>query len=281
MNNYTEEDLFRLNSITVETVQYLVFGKEVSSTGTPHLQGFVYFQSRKYMNQAIQIIGQAHFSVTRFAVASTSYCKKDGDFTEIGNAPTENKKRNDLEAFKNDVKEGELSMQYHREVHSAVVAKYPNFVRQYIQDKKKAPEVEAFPLLDWQNSLNETLNREPDRRKIIFVVDTVGNKGKTWFARYYNNLHDTAQIIPPGKKDAMALVLSDNSRVVFFDCPRSKQGEFIQYDFLEEVKNGYVFSTKYMSEIKQFKTPHVVVMMNEHPQMDKLSADRYEIIILD
>ena len=68
--------------------------------------------------------------------------------------------------------------------------------------------------------------------------------------------------------------------MVLFDCPRSKQGEYIQYDFLEEVKNGYVFSGKYEPRIKRFKVPHVVVAMNEYPDMEKLSADRYNIITI-
>jgi len=78
----------------------------------------------------------------------------------------------------------------------------------------------------------------------------------------------------------MAYVLDPLSKIYFFDCPRSKQGEFIQYDFLEEVKNGYVFSSKYESRNKVFPSPHVVVFMNELPDMTKLSKDRYEIIRL-
>lgn len=65
---------------------------------------------------------------------------------------------------------------------------------------------------------------------------------------------------------------------MFVDAPRSKQGEFIQYDFLEDVKNGYVFSTKYESRVKTLDNVHVVVNMNETPDMSKLSADRYHII---
>jgi hypothetical protein len=84
-------------------------------------------------------------------------------------------------------------------------------------------------------------------------------------------------IIVPGKKADMARILREDCKVFFFDCPPSKQGEFIQYDLLEEIKNGYVFSGKYHRVIKKFKTPHVVVCMNELPDMTKLSHDRYTI----
>lgn len=282
LNNYSAEDIERITALEENAdVQYVIFGREVSSTGTPHLQGFVYFRSRKYMSQCIQIVGQSHFSVTRSVQASIDYCKKDGDFTEIGDPPKEKGSRTDLEAFKHDVKDGMLDMKTLREVHSKVVADYPSFVRSYVKDNRSVPEVRSHPLRVWQSELNEYLNRPPDSREIVFVVDTVGNQGKTWYARYYQSLHEHTQIILPTKKDAMAFVLSVDSRVIFFDCPRSKQGEFIQYDFLEEVKNGYVFSTKYESELKVLETPHVVVLMNEHPHMDKLSADRYKIIVLN
>jgi len=64
------------------------------------------------------------------------------------------------------------------------------------------------------------------------------------------------------------------------DAPRSKQGEYIQYDFLEEVKNGRVFCPKYESRMKRLGKCHVVVMMNEHPDLTKLSDDRYSIVTI-
>ena len=78
----------------------------------------------------------------------------------------------------------------------------------------------------------------------------------------------------------MAYVVNEDNKVFFFDCPRSKQGEFIQYDFLEELKNGFIFSPKYESRVKTLRTPHVVVLMNEYPDLEKLSADRYSITTL-
>lgn len=121
------------------------------------------------------------------------------------------------------------------------------------------------------------MKHKPDERKIIFLVDRKGNQGKSWFARYYHHLHeDSSQIILPGKKLDMAYTVR-HVRVFFLDCPRSKQGDFIQYDFLEELKNGAVFSGKYESKMKWLDTPHIVVLMNESPDMSKLSLDRYDI----
>lgn len=128
--------------------------------------------------------------------------------------------------------------------------------------------------------MNSRLLLTPDKREIIFIVDRRGNSGKSWFARYFSMLHNDAQIIVPGKKADMAHVVDDQKKTFFIDAPRSKQGEFIQYDFLEELKNGYVFSPKYESSLKILRTPHVVVFMNEKPDMSKLSMDRYSITVL-
>ena len=285
LNNYTPADLDRLSS-PLEDVEYLIYGKEVGASGTPHLQGTVCFTSRKRMTQVKRVIGQAHFSVTKFLSQSIDYCKKDGDFIEVGSPPTQGRgkgKRCDLEDFKNSIKEGVTDLETLRELHSGVVARYPRFVKDYIrQHTADQGQVTDHPLRPWQQAMNEKLRLPPDPRKIIFVVDIGGNQGKSWFARYFCKLHpDTAQIIVPGKKADMAYVVDEKRKTFFFDCPRSKQGDFIQYDFLEELKNGYFLSPKYESVIKTLPHPHVVVLMNEHPDMSKLSRDRYDVTVLN
>ena len=109
----------------------------------------------------------------------------------------------------------------------------PRFVEQYLEDNEEKHCVTPYPLRPWQEELHATLILEPHPTEIIFIVDTTGNQGKSWFARYYTDLHDNAQIIVPGKKADMALVVDPAMKVFFFDCPRSKQGEYIQYDFLD------------------------------------------------
>lgn len=282
LNNYTPEDEERIQTYSSTPGVYLVYGREIGESGTPHLQGFVSFPSRKRMTEAIAVIGQSHFSIARCIPSSIRYCKKDGDFFENGEPPQppQKGKRNDLENFKADVKAGCSDTDILMENHSGVFARYRNFALSYIKMiHTKKPPVEAHELRPWQSELNGYLNGPVDPREIVFLVDRTGNSGKSWFFRYYQMLHErTTQIIIPGKKADMALVLREDNRVVLFDCPRSKQGDFIQYDFLEEIKNGYVMSGKYVSEVKAFVPPHVVVAMNEHPDYEKLSEDRFRII---
>jgi len=282
LNNYTPADVDRLMSPPAD-VEYLIFGREVGLSGTRHLQGTVCFRSPKNLSQAISIIGQAHFSTTRSLLRSITYCKKEGDFTEIGSVPersSQRGRRSELQDFKTSVKEGIKCLKELRELHSDVCAAFPKFVKDYLEDNTEVMRVELHPLRGWQETLHSELILEADNRKIKFIVDITGNQGKSWFARYFCDYHKDSQIIVPGKKADMAYTVKEDCRVFFLDCPRSKQGDYIQYDFLEELKNGYVFSPKYESRVKKLQRCHVVVLMNENPDMTKLSSDRYDIKVL-
>lgn len=89
INNYTEADIERLRGLDYE---YLIFGKEEGEQEhTPHLQGFVVLKNRKTFNSVKKMIGeQAHIELARGSNAEASdYCKKDGNFTELGELPPE------------------------------------------------------------------------------------------------------------------------------------------------------------------------------------------------
>lgn len=281
LNNYTDEDLNRLEKLVSEgDLTYLIYGKEIGEEGTHHLQGVAFFKKRVRLVQAKRLLGSnLHVEVPRNINASIQYCKKEGDWVEFGSRENNKGKRNDLDAFKDDVKKGMLDLSELREKHSEVYAKYTRFCLEYVEDNFPKLVIPVFELRVWQIFLKSKLETPPDRRKIIFVVDEIGNSGKSWFAHFYSQQNNKkCQVLLPGKKSDMAFVLKPNITILFLDAPRSKQGEYIQYDFLEDLKNGYIFSNKYESRIKTYEPMHVVVNMNEKPDMTKLSEDRYDII---
>ena len=59
----------------------------------------------------------------------------------------------------------------------------------------------------------------------------------------------------------------DGQRCVVFDLSRSQESH-VNYEVIESVKNGVVFSTKYESQMKVFKTPHGQHLVWKHPAMD-------------
>jgi hypothetical protein len=205
---------------------------------------------------------------------AADYCRKDGDFVEHGELFAQGN-RSDLDAFKHDVKAGVHDLKILRETHSVVYAKYERWCRQYIRDQLPPVIVEDLPLRNWQAWLNVELNRPADDRRVIFIVDPVGNSGKTWFAKWYISKHQSAQYLCPGKRQDVAYMIERN-RVYFIDCARTLS-EFIPYHLIEEMKNGMVYCPKYDTHLKQLDKCHVVVLMNEDPKDGALSADRYHI----
>jgi hypothetical protein len=284
LNNHTEDDILRLERLVDvdRRVKYIIFGREVGENGTPHLQGFVSLNVKLRMTVVKALLGSnPHMEIARNVPASIIYCKKDGNFSEYGEIPGNRGQRNDLEEFKTAVKGGMLSLKDIRATHSEVYAKYTRFCLEFISDNYPMATLEEHDLRPWQERLMRKLEEPADRRKIIFIVDETGNSGKSWFAHWFcNKIGEACQVMLPGKKADMAYALKPGLKCLFLDAPRSKQGEFIQYDFLEDLKNGYVFSTKYESRIKSYEPMHVVVNMNEAPDREKLSADRYDVINL-
>lgn len=282
LNNYVETELVSLReSLSKEEVRYAVFGKEKGSEDTPHLQGYVSFRKVKRFNAVKRLVGErCHLERAKGNEEQNyNYCTKDGEYEEFGERSTIGK-RSDLEEFKEAVKSGIRNLKRLREEFSDVCAKYPRFVSEYIRDNVPEPTLEMHPLRDWQQDLYKKLTHEPDDREVVFVVDYEGNKGKSWFAKYYCHLHDNAFMMRPGKHADMAYMLPPELRVLFLDCTR-KQVEYMPYTFMEELKDGYVGSTKYESCIKKYPKLHVVVLMNQDPDFSALSDDRYHVIKLE
>ena len=50
--------------------------------------------------------------------------------------------------------------------------------------------------------------------------------------------------------------------------------DYVNYGALEQLKNGLLFNTKYNSGMRQFETPHVLVMSNFMWDEAKMSHDR-------
>ncbi len=83
INNYTDAD-YPKPSLFV----YLVIGKEVGEKGTPHLQGFCSFATKKRAKAVSRVLPRAYLGKMATTVeACVKYCKKDGDFQEWGEIP--------------------------------------------------------------------------------------------------------------------------------------------------------------------------------------------------
>ena len=74
--------------------KYVVCGRECGENGTPHLQGFVYFETKKSAAQMKEIHPTAHWESMRGTVdQAAEYCKKEGEWYEAGVRPLNQKEK--------------------------------------------------------------------------------------------------------------------------------------------------------------------------------------------
>jgi RNA helicase./Putative viral replication protein. len=96
-NNYTHEDCARIEALDLH---YLVYGKEVGESGTPHLQGYFVLSNAKTLSAVKKMFlpGKPHLEVARGdAKSNYDYCSKDGDVFEKGVRPMSQKEKGDSE----------------------------------------------------------------------------------------------------------------------------------------------------------------------------------------
>ena len=93
-NNYTSESEECLKALEYK---YLVYGKEVGESGTPHLQGMITFSSQRSPQAVIKLLKGAHVEPTKSQYDSMVYCKKDGDVWEDGEPPLNQKEKGEAE----------------------------------------------------------------------------------------------------------------------------------------------------------------------------------------
>ena len=145
----------------------------------------------------------------------------------------------------------------------------------------------------WQKLLkNQLLIKEPDDRIVDWLIDPVGNTGKSSFARAYCSEDTTDAILMKiDNLDRMELSLINkinhyrdryykDPKIIFFDFPRaSNMLQVMQATALmEDAKSGYLESN-FGGKHKNIKISnvHVIVLANTAPDLSVLSVDRWRL----
>lgn len=119
--------------------KYIIYGKEVASTGTPHLQGFVSFENQMTLKAAIKRLPGCHVEVAVCPEKAIEYCKKDGDFTERGRYLTKEEKgkkeRLRWDEARELAKEGRFE-----EIQSEMYIRYRSTLQNIYRENRKSPE---------------------------------------------------------------------------------------------------------------------------------------------
>lgn len=186
LNNYTEEDVARLREYTsLAECRYLVFGREVGGSGTPHLQGYVCFGGRYTLARARAIIGdRAHLEVMRGTPAeASSYCKKDGDFEEYYECPGGRGSRSDLKSALLAIKRG-ISKRDLIEQHCASYARAGRMLSEYQLLNAPARNWKTVVQVYWgETGLGKT-RKAYEEASMPYV-----HPGGTWFDGYDGEEH--------------------------------------------------------------------------------------------
>lgn len=288
LNNYTPLEYEKLcEGATNPLVVYLIVGKEVGTSGTPHLQGFVSLAGRSRLNPLKTLLGsdRYHLEVARgSAEQNRTYCSKEGDFLEFGTSPVGQGKRSDLDKFYDwgdqFYQDNQCRPSYQQvcENFPNVVTKFPGILKVLyarLPQPKLRPNGVPRP---WQAQVLREITESPDDRSVTFYVDHEGNSGKTWLQQHMLDvLPDRVQILGIGKRDDMAHMVDETKNVFLINVPRGSM-EYLQYTVLEMLKDRLVVSPKYQSMVKVLNSPpHIYIFSNEDPDFDKMTADRYVI----
>lgn len=288
-----------------ETVcDYLICGFEVTEERGKHLQGYVEFNCplalttvKSRLDPIMKAKSKVHVETAyNDREANIKYCMKNdtGDpeeierygskFFEVIHKAREQGKRNDWRRIVDFIKDGndfaavtdefpEHAMRYHGGI--------DRIIRAYKRRDMKAEfdkQYSGAKLYKWQRDLIKKLEKPPNDRIVYWVYDTIGNKGKSWLGKWLMANMGAERFENASTKD-IALAY-EGSPIVVFDYSRSME-EKLNYAIIESIKNGTLFSGKYISETKLFASPHIVCFANWAPRKEALSMDRWRIINID
>jgi len=280
--HYTDEKDWSPKQEPTET--YTIYQWEICpSTGRRHAQGFTQFKNPRALGGVKKWLPGAHFEHRKgTAQEASDYCQKPETredpnaeafvrgVLKAGDRPG---KRTDLDAFKEDVRNG-ATMEDLLEDHSMVCAKYAPFVQTYRNKHAKRARIDG-DLRIWQEWVKTLVESPVHDRAIYWFYDPDGGNGKTWMSKWL--IQEKNAFYMNGGKAADIIYAYDHQEVVIFDYCRDHES-YVGYGAMESLKNGLMFSSKYQSAMKTNDPPHVLVFANFLLDKSKLSKDRIHVI---
>ena len=162
----------------------------------------------------------------------------------------------------------------------------------FLERKPQLKKVLETPFA-WQLFLEKNiLTKNADDRTVDWIIDPVGNTGKSSFARCYVSKELTDGIVMKiDNLDRMELSLikkiesyrskyHKDPKVLLFDFPRASDSKKIlaATSLMEDVKSGYLESN-FGGNYKQIQIGdiHVIVFSNSCPDLSVLNVDRWRL----
>nr|WAE42325.1 MAG: replication associated protein [Cressdnaviricota sp.] len=176
VNNYTDLDISILDNLEVS---YIIYGKEVGESGTPHLQGFVTFKSTLRFNSVKKLLKNAHWEKA-ISSEAMNYCMKDGNFKVRDNRK---------QGVRNDLKEAISSLK--NDGFDKMIIEYPEVYVKYhnglekLNIKLKEVKRNFKPLVIWIYGPTGTgkTRQVVEKEKDLWI----SGKNLRWWDGYDNN----------------------------------------------------------------------------------------------
>lgn len=235
INNYDETCETMLKALYEEKSKYLIYGYEKGDSGTPHLQCYVELTQQLSFETLKKYLPRAHIETRKgTAQQAADYCKKEGDYRELGIISKQGK-RSDLENVADDIVEGKSVRD--------VAIEYPSV---FIKFHKGIKEL--------RNQVSIARDWKPD---VLWCYGTTGT-GKT--KHFYDNFKESIWVWSPHMGnwfdgyDGQANVLFDDYR-----------GEFT-YGMLLTILDRYECKVQVKGGMVQFKPYNIVITSPHHPK---------------
>ena len=141
-------------------------------------------------------------------------------------------------------------------------------------------------LYPWQQECMKHINNKSDR-EVYWIVGQKTNEGKSFFQKYVKAMYGTSRVVSginlkaSSKNICHALTKQPlaTADIFLFNLGKSKKNfENVNYEMLEDLKDGDAFTEKYDSQKLKIKTPNIVmVFSNYKPRAGELALDRWKV----
>lgn len=142
LNNYTEDEVASIQGLDVK---YVIYGKEVGESGTPHLQGYVNLSRTQKLSYVTKMIPRAHWTPCNGTPQQNiDYCSKQGDVWTKGVAPKQRMETGGKEGGKRTRETWEKTLELAKngtleEIEPELQIKYYSTLRAIKKDYGKRP----------------------------------------------------------------------------------------------------------------------------------------------
>lgn len=144
LNNYSDEDEQRIQGLTST---YLVYGREIGESLTPHLQGFIVIPTKSRLSALKKLHATAHWEIAKGnAAQNRTYCTKDGNIFESGELPMSPKEKGDMEIARYDAARAAAIAGNFDDIPSDIYVRHLNALHKIYALKQVAPTALAGSL---------------------------------------------------------------------------------------------------------------------------------------